>query len=73
MSKMLANGFIFTIVWLGGFGSLIALTTGLRAMKIIQQSNGALTGKVLAWWCITVGGLGTILLPFFTFQVLSRI
>lgn len=61
VSKMLADGFIFSIVWLAGIGSLLAFLKGLRAMRIIQQSNGALTGKVMAWWCIIFGGLGTIL------------
>jgi hypothetical protein len=63
VSRMLADGFMFSIVWLAGIGSLIAFTKGLRAMKIIQQSNGELTGAVMAWWCIIVGGLGTIILP----------
>jgi hypothetical protein len=67
VSKMLADGFMFSIVWLAGIGSLIALIKGLRAMRIIQQSNGALTGTVMAWWCIILGGLGTIIFPLLAF------
>jgi hypothetical protein len=72
VSKMLADGFMFSIVWLGGIGSLVALIKGLRAMKIIQQSNGELTGTAMAWWCIIAGGLGTIILPFLTFLSLAQ-
>lgn len=68
---MLANGFMFSIVWLGGIGSFIALIKGLRAMKIILQSNGELTGINMAWWCIIVGGLGTIILPILALQQLG--
>jgi hypothetical protein len=67
VSKMLADGFMFSIVWLGGVGSLIAFIKGLRAMKIIRQSNGELTGTAMAWWCIIFGGLGTVILPTLTF------
>ena len=66
---MLADGFMFSIVWLGGLGSLIALIKGLRAMRIIQQSNGELTGAAMAWWCIIVGGLGTVILPLLIFSL----
>ena len=51
VSKMLADGFMFSIVWLGGIGSLIAFIKGWRAMKIIRQSNGELAGTAMAWWC----------------------
>jgi hypothetical protein len=67
VSRMLAEGFVFSIVWLGGIGSLISFIKGLRAMKIIQQSNGELTGIKIAWWCIIVGALGTIIFPFLLF------
>ena len=72
VSKMLADGFIFSIVWLFGIGSLIALIKGLRAMRIIQQSNGELTGTAMSWWCIIVGGLGTIILPFLTILQITQ-
>ena len=69
VSKMLSNGFIFSIVGLVGIGSLISLILGLRAMKIIRQSEGKIVGAKLAWWCIIIGGLGMISLPFFAFYV----
>ncbi|HEX8887602.1 MAG TPA: hypothetical protein VF779_00390 [Pyrinomonadaceae bacterium] len=75
VSKTLANGFIFSIVWLGGVGSLVALISGLRARKMIQRYKGELTGIGMAWWCIIVGSLGVIiLLPLsvWTFIKLTR-
>ena len=63
VSKILAQGFVFSIVWLGGIGSLIALVSGLRARKIINRSNGKINGLKMAWWCIIVGALGTIIMP----------
>ena len=63
VSKILANGFVFSLVWLGGIGSLIAFISGLRARKIINDSNGEISGLKMAWWCIIVGALGTIILP----------
>lgn len=63
MSKLLSHGFIFSVVWLGGIGSFLALLSGLKARKIINQSDGEIAGIRMAWWCIIVGALGTILMP----------
>ncbi|HEX8175638.1 MAG TPA: hypothetical protein VF543_11020 [Pyrinomonadaceae bacterium] len=63
VSKLLSRGFVFSIACIGGVGSLTAFIYGLRARKIIQQSNGELVGIKLAWWCIIVGGLGMIIAP----------
>ena len=63
VSKILSRGFIFSLVWLAGIGSLIAFVSGLQARKIINQSNGEITGLKIAWWCIIVGAIGVIILP----------
>lgn len=67
VSKILSIGFIFSIVTLAGIGSLIAFIFGIRARKIINQSNGEITGLKMAWWCIIVGALGMIILPLVVF------
>lgn len=63
VSKILSRGFVFSIVWLGGIGSLIAFISGLQAMRIIDKSKGQIGGIKMAWWCIIVGLLGMIGLP----------
>jgi hypothetical protein len=63
VSKLLSRGFIFSVVWLGGIGSLLALLSGLRARKFINRSGGKIAGIRMAWWCIIVGALGTMLMP----------
>ena len=63
VSKILCLGFVFTIMSLGGLGSLVALILGLKARKIINQSHGEIVGIRMAWWCILIGALGTIILP----------
>jgi hypothetical protein len=68
-SKMLRIGFAFSIVWLSGLGSLIALIIGLRARRIIMQSEEEIWGIRLAWWCIIVGVLGVIIGPYWLFHM----
>jgi hypothetical protein len=58
VSRMLGYGFAFSLVWLGGVGSLVAFAVGLRARKLIRESGGGVSGMRLAWWCIVAGALG---------------
>jgi hypothetical protein len=72
VSKMLGYGFAFSMVWAGGVGSLIALIIGLRARKLIKQSDGEISGIRMAWWCIVVGTLGLVtLLPYVIWLLLT--
>jgi hypothetical protein len=63
VSKLLSRGFIFSVVWLGGIGSFLALLYGLRARKVINQSDREIVGIKMAWWCIIVGAMGTAVMP----------
>jgi hypothetical protein len=63
VSKILSRGFIFSIVWLGGIGSLIAFLSGLQARRLIKNANGEISGIKMAWWCIIVGAFGMVILP----------
>ncbi|HYX71979.1 MAG TPA: hypothetical protein VE732_04355 [Nitrososphaera sp.] len=63
VSKMLALGFVLSIVGIGGLGSLAAMILGFKAKRLIKQSNGEIAGIRMAWWCIIVGALGTLILP----------
>ena len=53
-------GIVFSILWLMGIGSAIAVINGLRARGAILRSRGALTGMGRVWWCLIVGGIGLL-------------
>ena len=63
VSKILSRGFVFSIVWLGGIGSLIAFISGLYAMRIIDKSKEQIGGIKMAWWCMIAGLIGMIASP----------
>jgi hypothetical protein len=67
VSKILSRGFIFSIVWLAGIGSLIAFISGLQARRIINQTKGEIGGIKMAWWGIIVGAFGMIISPYLVF------
>jgi hypothetical protein len=55
---MLRRGVTYSIIWLMGAGSLIAVILGIKAMRIIIRSDGEIEGTGKALWCIIVGLLG---------------
>lgn len=59
---MLAMGFVLTLQPMAGLGSLAAVILGLKALLIINRSTIKLVGVWMAWWCLVVGSLQTILL-----------
>lgn len=63
VSRMLGTGFVLSIVGVAGVGSFIAFILGLRALRMINRSNQKLSGRFMAWWCIVLGGLGTVTQP----------
>jgi hypothetical protein len=72
VSKMLGYGFAFSIVCAGVVGSLIALIIGLRARRLIRQSDVEISGIRMAWWCIVVGMLGFVTFtPFILWLLLN--
>ncbi len=60
VSRMLGVGFALTLLWIGGCGSLVAFVIGLRARKLIKQGGGQIVGMRMAWWCIIVGAVGSL-------------
>ena len=70
LSTLLSRGFIFSIVWLGGIGSLVALVSGVRGLLLIRRSRNRLTGKGMAWWCTIVGATGLVVLPWYIYSTL---
>lgn len=63
VSKMLGLAFALSITGVGGIGSLTAFLLGLKALRIIGRAQSRINGRVVAWWCILVGGLGTLCIP----------
>lgn len=69
VSKILSRGFVFSLLCMGGVGSLIAFISGLKARKLIRQSEEELAGIRMAWWCIVVGALGMVFGPIAVISV----
>lgn len=63
VSRMLGMAFVLSITSFFGVGSLIALILGLKASRIIQASQGRISGGVMAWWCILAGAVGALIFP----------
>ena len=61
VDRKLSWGIVFSICWIAGIGSILAVMSGLKANRAINSSNGTLVGKGKAWWCIIVGAIGLIL------------
>lgn len=58
VNGLLRRGLVFSILWLMGIGSVIAVVSGLKAKRLIEESGGTVTGIGKVWWCLIVGGLG---------------
>jgi membrane protein YqaA with SNARE-associated domain len=67
IDSILLRGIIFSLVWLAGIGSAIAIYSGLKAKKLITRLGPEAKGMGRAWWCIIAGGLG---LSFWGFVML---
>lgn len=53
-------GFALSLVGAGGLGSLAAFLIGLKALTVINRSPVKIVGKLMAWWCIIIGGIGAV-------------
>jgi hypothetical protein len=62
VSRMLGLAFALSITGIGGLGSLFALMLGVKARRIIRKSDVPIAGGMMAWWCIFLGALGTLIL-----------
>jgi hypothetical protein len=63
VSKLLGVGFVFSLWWIAGIGSLMAFVLGFYARRLIIRSNGRIVGIGMAWWCIILGSIGMIAGP----------
>jgi predicted CDP-diglyceride synthetase/phosphatidate cytidylyltransferase len=72
VSKMLGLAFVLSITGLFGVGSLIALILSWKARRLIEAAERKISGRVMAWWCIVAGALGTLILPIRTIKTILR-
>jgi hypothetical protein len=70
VDSILRKGILFSILWLMGVGSVISIFHALKALRIIKQSNGAITGMGKVWWCLIVGGWGVMFWGFVMLKVI---
>ena len=54
-------GFVFSIAPLAPVGSLMAVILGLKGRRIINASEGRIGGRLITWWCILAGAVGTLI------------
>ena len=74
LDSMLKWGIIFSLFWLAGVGSLVAVVLGLKARTAIAASNGMLVGSGRVRWCLIVGGLGLALwVPIVVIGMLNQL
>lgn len=55
VNRIVNRGIIFGIIWIMGIGSIIALTSGFQAKKIIKESGNTLDGNSKATKSILIG------------------
>lgn len=60
IDAVLRRGMIFSIVWLAGIGSVIAILSGLKAKKLIAQLGAEASGMGRVWWCLIIGSVGLL-------------
>jgi len=59
-SPYAAASLVFSLLWLGGTGSLIGVILGAVAREQIDRSSGQEVGSGLAVWGIVLGVVGLV-------------
>ena len=73
VNARLRRGIFYSIFWLMGVGSAIAVMEGVKAKKLISQSGGKLKGMGKVWWCFIVGGAGLLFWLFVVVMVIINL
>lgn len=61
VSRLLARGVVFSVIWVLGFGSAYSIYLAARAHRIILRFNGEVRGMFRVVWCYLFGGLGVVI------------
>jgi hypothetical protein len=72
VSRMLGLAFALSITGIGGIGSFVAFILGCKALRIIRTSHGRISGRLMAWWCILAGAIGTLTITPITVALILR-
>jgi hypothetical protein len=71
VDDLLRWGVVFSIFWMMGIGSLIAVVCGMKAKQIVEGAGPRAPGRV--WWCLIVGGLSiAIWLPVVVIGIVNH-
>lgn len=62
VDRLVNRGIIFGMIWIMGIGSVIAITSGFQAHKLIRESGNILVGKKKVAKCFIIGIAGLIAL-----------
>ena len=60
VDAILRRGVVFSILWLMGLGSAIAVYSGLMARRVIRRSPTPLRSGGRVWWCLITGAIGLL-------------
>lgn len=61
VNRLVQRGIIFGVIWIMGIGSIIAVTSGIQALKLINTSGYSIEGKSKAVRSILIGITGIII------------
>ncbi len=71
VNRLVNKTIIFSIFWLGGIGSSIAIYYGLKALRLIKEAEMDIKGKWAAIFGITLSSIEIIISPYFWIKTLN--
>jgi hypothetical protein len=71
VARIANRAVVFSVLWLGGIGSIFAIYFGLKCLKQIKTADVELKGKGKALFGITFGIVGVLLFTFLWYGVIT--
>ena len=72
VNRLVNKTIIFSIFWLGGIGSSIAIYYGLKALRLIKESEMEIKGKWAAIFGIVLSSIEIIISPYFWITTFNK-